>query len=206
MPYAPLAPRTAPVRVRSAELSLSIRIQPEDVEKFVGRLHPKLLRKAVLRSADVAVGMAVTVAGRLMDAEEPEYMVSRRKGILRDYRRWATRLRGRFDGAVARSRTMAMGGAAAALEVGGTYEQWVHGYDRMMTYSSRGETTRIARQSVGEHRRTRTERTGKHYLDRAFLKIGPVWQEPLRRAVDSVFQFGKVPPARQLRAGLMGGL
>lgn len=185
----------------------SIVFSKEDLEKLYRSVDRKQLRKAILRSADVAVGMIVTQVGKIMDREEPPYMRSRRKGILRDYRRWATRMRARFEGATARSRTRAQGGAAAALEVGGTYEQWVRDYGRVVTTKSRGETLRSTRTDVAEHRRRRTEnaRTGapKWYLDRAFERVGPVWDEPLKRAIEHVFAHGKVPHAPALRRGLL---
>lgn len=208
MPYYPLVPRTREIRIPLGEYAAGgkFRIDEKDLADLLRRVDRKQLSKAILRAADVAVGMWVTTAGKLMDREEPPFMKSRRKGILRDYRRWSVRLRARWDGSTARSKTSAMGGAAAALETGGTYEQWVKSYDRMMTYSSRGETTRVQRQRVTEHRRTRTETRARHYLGRAMVMVGPVWEKPLERAIEAVFTGGKVPPATKLRAGLLGGL
>lgn len=184
----------------------TVRFSEEDLARLYTSIDRKQIAKAILRSADVAVGMIVTKVGKLMDAEEPAYMRTRRKGLLRDYRRQAVRMRARFEGAVARSRTAVMGGAALALEIGGTYEQFVHGYQRMVSTAVQGQTTSMRRVTVQAHKRERTEsaRTGapRWYLDRGFESVGPVWDVPLQRAIEAVFAHGKVPHAPALRKGL----
>jgi hypothetical protein len=183
----------------------TIKLDEKDVARFMTSIDKRQLSKAVLRGSDCALQLVIDRTKRLMDAEEPPYMLTRRKGLLRDYRRWASRMRGRFVGQTVLARSMA-GGSAVALELGGIYEQFVHDYERAVTRQSRGEQLSSRRVKVRGHRRERTEsaRTGapRHYLQRAVDMAENVAMEPTARAVEAVFSGRKVPAARTLRRGL----
>lgn len=179
-----------------------IELSGEEIAKLYEKADAKKIRKAILRSADVAVGMAVSAARDLMDVEEPLYMKRRAKGMLKEYRRWATRMRGRMIDDTVRAATGSRFLAAYALEIGGRYEQWVNEYTRLVTRQRRGETLSTTRVAVKSHKRHRPE-DAKRYLARAFSRIGPVSGEPLRRAIAALIETGKVPHAPQLRRGLL---
>lgn len=182
------------------------------------------IRKCVLRGNDVAIGLAIDELRSELNREEPRYFRRRARGLLKDFRRMARLYRASFSrnlGALLTGRAelvaVGLGGsrmrAAAPLEVGGKYEQFVREHtrrvksrdvrERVATVSGRRRMSTIAQgfTRVNEHLRTRPE-DAQHYLLRAVQEKLGVMAEPTRRALAGLLATGKVPTAKSLRAGL----
>lgn len=168
------------------------------VTQALARITSKDLRKAVMRGADVTGRLFVFKIKRMVDREEPAWFERRRKGLLKDYVRWAKRMKARLSGDTVVSRVGTSTRYALPIEQGGTYEQHVTEYTQRRFY--RGGRSRSV--TVRGHLRERTEKRGRQYAHRAFGVVVPVAAEPTYRALYALITDGKVPTQAALRKGL----
>lgn len=188
------------------------------------QLSVKEIRKCALRGNDVAIGLAIDELRSELNREEPRYFRRRARGLLKDFRRMARLYRATFSRGLgsalaARAEVVAvgMGGsrmrAAAPLEVGGKYQQFVEAHtrrvkgrdvrERVATASGRRRMTTIAQgyTQVREHLRMRPEDAHRYLLRAVQAKLS-VMIVPTIRALAGLIATGKVPTAKTLRAGL----
>ncbi len=186
----------------SETLTMSVTLDSAGLREKLARVSGKDLKKAILRGGDAGVALIVERLRGLIDAEEPKYFKSRRKGMLKDYRRWARRLRGHFEsGNTAASSTSTRTVYAAALEDGGSYTQYVKPYERKLTQAWGRPVERPRAVQVGPYTRQREE-FAKHYLARAVYAVAPRFTTPLERALRALFEEDRVPTQAELKRGL----
>jgi len=167
------------------------------VTQALERITSKELRKAVLRGADVTGRLFIFKVKRMVDREEPTWATKRRRGLLKDYVRWAKRMKGRLSGDTVISKVGTSTRYALPIEQGGTYEQFVTEYTQRRWGRGRMRDVRVK-----SHTRRHTEKRGRQYAHRAFGDVVPVAAEPTYRALYALITEGKVPTQATLRKGL----
>lgn len=191
----------------TSDVSIQVHIGGDNIAMRLAHITGKALRGSVMRSADAVVSMVITKAVKLLDADESggwrrQAFARRRRALLKEYRRHGKRMKARISGDRVVSGTGSRGYASVALEIGGTYDQWVKTHQRTQTYAFGHKLRAPVRVTVMEHRSSRTENNPGHYFRRAMDAVDQFADEIIHRAVYGVIEKGKIPPQTMLKKGL----